>query len=89
MGMLHGLCLDGQLDGEVPKDPRFRFRNFVFLDDRDAVLATGARFLLLNRERLHGDPFVQADRCLAALTKIYGPPVDVDSRVAVFDLGER
>ena len=71
---------------EVPKDARFRFRNFVFLDDRDAVLATGARYLLLRLDQFHGRPFRQADRCLAALTRPYGELVDLDSRLAVFDL---
>ena len=86
IGLIHDLCLEGPLDGEVPKDGRFRFRNFVFLDDRQAVLATGARYLLLRRDQFHGRPFREADRCLAALTKLYGEPVDLDSRLAVFDL---
>jgi hypothetical protein len=86
IGFIHDLCLDGPYDGEVPKDARFRFRNFVFLDDRDAVLATGARYLLLRLDQLHGRPFRQAGRCLAALTRLYGEPVDLDSRLAVFDL---
>lgn len=86
LGLMHDLCLEGPLDGEVPKDGRFRFRNFVFLDDREAVLATGARYLLLRRDQFHGRPFREADRCLAALTKLYGEPVDIDSRLAVFDL---
>jgi hypothetical protein len=91
MGMLHDLCLSGPYAkapyvGEVPKDARFRFRNFVFLDDREAVLASGARYLLLHRDLLNGAPFRQADRCLAALTALYGPPVDIDLRLAVFDL---
>jgi hypothetical protein len=86
MGFIHDLCLDGPYDGEVPKDARFRFRNFVFLDDRDAVLASGARYLLLRLDRFHGRPFREADRCLAALTGLYGRPVDRDSRLAVFDL---
>jgi hypothetical protein len=86
IGMLHDLCLDGPYNGEVPKDRRFRFRNFVFLDDREAVLASGARYLLLHRGELHGRPFAQAERCLAALTGLYGTPVEVDSRLAVFDL---
>jgi hypothetical protein len=86
IGMLHDLCLEGPYDGEVPKDARFRFRNFVFLDDRDAVLATGARYLLLRRDQFRGRPFREAGRCVAALTKLYGEPVDIDSRLAVFDL---
>jgi hypothetical protein len=84
--MLHDLCLDGPYHGEVPKDARFRFRNFVFLDDRDAVRASGARYLLLHLDQLHGRPFTQAGRCLAALTKIYGAPIETDGRLAVFDL---
>jgi hypothetical protein len=86
IGMLHDLCLDGPYDGEVPNDHRFRFRNFVFLGDREAVHASGARYLLLHRDQLHGRPFAQADRCMAALSDLYGAPVDVDARLAVFDL---
>lgn len=86
IGLLHDLCLDGPYNGEVPKDPRFRFRNFVHLGDREAVLATGARYLLLHRDQLHGRPFAQADRCLAKLSALYGAPVNVDERLAVFDL---
>jgi hypothetical protein len=86
VGLIHDLCLDGPYDGEVPKDARFRFRNFVFLDDRDAVLASGARYLLLRLDQFHGKPFREAGRCLAALTRLYGEPVDLDSRLAVFDL---
>jgi hypothetical protein len=86
LGMLHDLCLGGPYYGEVPRDRRFRFRNFVFLDDRDAVRASGARYLLLHLDQLHGRPFAQAERCMAALTALYGAPVDVDSRLAVFDL---
>jgi hypothetical protein len=86
IGMLHDLCLDGPYDGEVPKDARFRFRNFVFLGDREAVRASGARYLLLHRDQLHGRPFAEADRCMAELTRLYGAPMDVDSRLAVFDL---
>jgi hypothetical protein len=93
IGMLHDLCLDGPYYGEVPRDARFRFRNFVFLDDPEAVRASGARYLLLHRGELHGAPFREADRCMAALARLYGPPVDVDARLAVFDLrqagGER
>ena len=86
IGMLHDLCLEGPYYGEVPKDKRFRFRNFIFLDDREAVLASGARYLLLQRDQLHGRPFAAAERCTQALARLYGPPVSVDARLAVFDL---
>jgi hypothetical protein len=86
LGMLHDLCLDGGYVGEVPHDARFRFRNFVFLDDPASVLASGARYLVLNRGELHGRPFVEGDRCLAALERLYGKPVELGPRVAVFDL---
>jgi hypothetical protein len=86
IGLLHDLCLAGPYYGEVPKDARFRFRNFVFLDDRDAVLASGARYLLLHLDQLHGRPFAEAGRCTAALTRLYGAPIHADKRLAVFDL---
>jgi hypothetical protein len=86
LGLLHDLCLAGQRFGEPPRDPRFRFRSFVYLDDRAAVLATGARYLLLHRQYLNDRRFEASDRCLAALKRIYGEPVEIDERLAVFDL---
>ena len=86
LGMLHDLCLAGPRFGEPPRDPRFRFRSFIFLDDRAAVLATGAHYLLLHRQYLNGLRFESSDRCLAALKRIYGEPVEIDERLAVFDL---
>ncbi len=86
LGLLHDLCLDGPRFGEPPRDPRFRFRLFVHLDDRAAVLATGARYLLLHRQYLNDRRFEASDRCLAALKGIYGEPIEIDERLAVFDL---
>jgi hypothetical protein len=86
-GMLHDLCLqDRPRLGEVPRDPRFRFRLFVFLDDPAAVRATGARYLVLHLSVPHGKPFPDAARCLAKLEGLYGMPTQQDDRVAVFDL---
>jgi hypothetical protein len=85
-GMIHDLCLDGVRTGEPARDRRFRFRRFVFLDDVQAVRNTGARFLLLHLERIHGRPFREAPKCLEKLTQLYGEPVDIDARLAVFDL---
>ena len=86
-GMLHDLCRSGPRLGEVPPhDPRFRFRLFVFLDDPKAVRATGARYLVLHLHMPHGKPFPEAGRCLAKLEGLYGPPMETDDRVAVFDL---
>jgi hypothetical protein len=83
MGFLHDTCYEGPYAGEVPRDARFRFRNFVFLDDRAAVLASPARYLVLNRDLL--DP-ARSEKCLGALTGLYGEPARIDGRVAVFDL---
>ena len=88
-GLVHELCLSGPYYGEVPRDPRFRFRSFVFLDDREAVKRSGARYLVLQRDLRNGEPFREADRCLEALRRRYGEPVEMDARVAVFDLGGR
>jgi len=85
-GFVHDLCAGGRHYGEVPHDARFRFRSFVFLDDIDAVRRTGARFLLLQRDLRNGEPFKQSESCLAALTRLYGAPVEVEPRLAVFDL---
>jgi len=85
-GFVHDLCMPGPYYGEVPRDARFRFRSFVFLDDRDAVARSGARFLVLQRDLRNGEPFKEADRCLEALRRRYGEPVEMDSRLAVFDL---
>jgi hypothetical protein len=86
IGFLHDLCYTGPYIGEVPRDPRFRFGQFVFLDDREAVLRSGARYLVLHRESLHGQRFERSDECLAALERLYGEPVTIDRQVAVFDL---
>jgi hypothetical protein len=85
-GFVHDLCLRGPYYGELPRDRRFRFRRFVYLDDRDAVLATGARYLVFQRERRNEAPFVEAQHCLEALKRLYGDPFELDERLAVFDL---
>ena len=85
-GMLHDLCRDGPIIGEPPHDRRFRFRLFVFLDDVHAVRTSGARYLLLHLNMPHGKPFPEAGRCLERLSALYGPPVEKDDRLAVFDL---
>jgi len=85
-GLLHDLCLPGPYYGEVPKDPRFRFRSLVFLDDPAAVRATGARYLLVHRDIVPGKSFAAYDQCVAKLKGLYGEPVDVDDRVTAFDL---
>jgi hypothetical protein len=89
-GMLYDLCLQGQGDrvGEPPPDDRrFRFRSFIFLNDVAAVRKTGARYLLLQRGPIrHVGPTYDSERCLAKLTGLYGAPVEIDSRLAVFDL---
>jgi hypothetical protein len=86
-GMLHDLCLGGERQGETPpRDRRFRFRKFVHLEDVAGVRQTGARYLLLARESLHGRPFSEDVNCIARLAALYGPPVELDARLAVFDL---
>jgi hypothetical protein len=85
-GFLHDLCLTGPRYGEVPRDSRFRFRSFVYLDDREAVRRTGASYLLLQRDLRNGEPFAQSEACLAALKRRYGDPIELDPRLAVFDL---
>ena len=86
-GFVHDLCLEGPRYGEAPRDSRFRFRSFVFLDDPDAVARTGARYLLFQPEQLHGGKFERAAACLEALKGRYGEPVEADGRLVVFDLG--
>jgi hypothetical protein len=89
-GFVHDLCLqDPRFYGEAPRDPRFQFRSFVYLDDAKAVASTGARYLVLQRDLRNGEPFKDADRCLEALRKRYGEPVEIDARVAVWDLMPR
>jgi hypothetical protein len=85
-GMLHDLCLKGDRVGEVPNDPRFRFRLFVFLDDPRSVRASGARYLVLHLMMPHGKPFPEAATCLAKIQALYGKPMELDDRLAVFDL---
>jgi hypothetical protein len=65
----------------------FGFARSFFLDDRAAVLATGARYLLLHRRRT--STTVHSRRRTVAslrLKGIYGEPVEIDERLAVFDL---
>jgi hypothetical protein len=90
-GLLHDLCLEGPYVGEIPPgDRRFRFRSFIFLQDVEAVRASGARYLLLDRQPpKQVGPAYDAARCLAKLSALYGPPAQIDPRLAVFDLGAR
>ena len=86
LGMIHDLCLGGERRGEPPRDRRFRFRKFVFLEDVAGVRGTGARYLLLHREQLQGRVFRESEHCLEKLTQRYGAPIEIDARLAVFDL---
>jgi hypothetical protein len=86
-GFVHDLCLQGPRYGEVPRDSRFRFRSFVFLDDAAAVTRSGARYLLFQPDQLNGAKFERAGACLDALKRRYGEPVEADGRLVVFDLG--
>jgi len=87
IGMIHDLCVEGPRIGEVPPDRRFRFRNFVFLNDVDAVRRTGARYLIFDRGvKPHMWPAFDADACIEKLARLYGPPAEIDERLAVFDL---
>jgi len=86
-GMLHTVCRGGPALGEPPpRDRRFRFRLFVFLDDVDSVRNSGARYLVLNRSGPHEAAFPEADRCVAKLSALYGRPIMDNARLAVFDL---
>jgi hypothetical protein len=87
-GLLYDLCLSGMRLGEPPNDGRFRFRKLVALDDREAVRRNGARYLLLNRQppkRQVGSEYDDV-RCLSRLKQLYGEPIEIDDRLAVFDL---
>ena len=87
MGMLYDLCLQGDRVGEPAHDRRFRFRKFVFLDDAGAVKSNGARYLLLHRQlRNHVGAQYDDALCMDRLARLYGPPMRVDARLAVFDL---
>ena len=86
-GMIHDICRPGSPRlGEVAQgDRRFRFRRFVFLADPAAVKATGARYLIFNRD-IQTRPFPVRDDCLARLAQLYGEPTFVDARTAVWEL---
>jgi hypothetical protein len=86
-GMIQDAChKEGPRLGEVaPGDRRFRFRRFVFLDNPATVRATGAHYLIFNRD-IPTRPVPLPPDCLARLTEIYGPPFRLDARVAVWEL---
>src|SRR5262249_55593648 len=86
-GMIHDVCRKyGVRLGEVaPEDRRFRFRRFVFLSNPASVKATGARYLVFNRDIVMRAAPLQAD-CLDRLIDLYGQPTELDARVAVWDL---
>jgi hypothetical protein len=87
LGMIHDLCLEGPRLGEPPPgDRRLRFRKFAFLSDASAVRRTGARYLLVHRGPLRGKLFDENGRCIDKLARLYGAPLEVDARLAVFDL---
>ncbi len=85
-GFVHRLCLEGRYHGEVPADPRFRFRSFVDLADAQAVRATGARYLVFFTDRRWGEPFRESQRCLQALEGRYGKPTRRYATHVVFEL---
>jgi hypothetical protein len=87
-GMMYDLCLTGLRLGDVPNDRRFRFRKFVALDDKAAVMGSGARYLLLNRRPPVEQVGSQYDdaRCLPRVKALYGEPIAIDDRLAVFRL---
>ena len=86
-GMIHDLCQQGsERIGEVPaNDRRFRFRRFVDLGNPRAVRATGARYVVFNRDFPMRFPQLR-DACVAKLTALYGPPKEMDARVVVWEL---
>ena len=88
LGMVHDLCLAGPRFGEVPpRDRRFRFRKFVFLDDFSGVRQSGARYLIFDRRQFrHVARSPDDGRCIEKLAGLYGTPVTLDARLAVFDL---
>jgi hypothetical protein len=87
-GLIHDLCKQGDRIGEVPpNDRRFRFRRFVDIGNPRAVRATGARYLIFNRD-LPTRFAPQRDTCVAKLTGLYGPPRQMDARVVVWELQE-
>jgi hypothetical protein len=86
-GMLGDVCKGaGRRLGEVSAgDRRFRFRRFVFLRYPASTRATGARYLVFNRDvQTRFDP-IRPD-CMDKLAELYGPPIEVDARIAVWDL---
>ena len=86
-GMIHDVCRKyGIRLGEVKEgDRRFRFRRFVFLSNPAAIRATGARYLIFNRD-VQTRPVPLDSDCLAKLVELYGEPTELDARVAVWEL---
>ncbi len=88
-GFLTGLCVDRRW-GEVPQDPRFRFRNAVHLADERSLAQRRIDYVVWQK------PYVQASRgepvaigadtahCEAALRTKFGPPAFEDSSIIAF-----
>lgn len=88
-GYLNGLCVDWRL-GEVPKDPRFKFRNAVFLSEATSIAAHDIDRIAYQKpypQRNDGVPVTVGEdtaNCEAVLRVRFGPPRYEDDTIIVF-----
>jgi hypothetical protein len=74
--------------------PLLRFRHYVDLEDRQSVVASGARYLILHADLAsevgpvasRGERAPDVSRVDALCRDWFGPPVFVDERIVAFDL---
>lgn len=96
VGFTDGYC-GRPTGGHLPTAgaPGLRFRHFLWLGDLGAIRRAGVRWVILHRQPEDETPWPQKrhlgafdfEPCLARFTADAGPPVHVEDRLAVFDLG--
>lgn len=88
-GLLTGLCVDRR-QGEAPRDPRFKFRNTVYLGDANALEAKGVAYVVFQKPFqvvIAGNPLAtgaETIHCLDVLRERFGAPVYEDDKIAAF-----
>jgi len=85
---LSGFCVDWRW-GEVPRGPRFAFRNAVHLGDPREIAARGIDLVVWQKPYVRGTDLMGEDtlHCEAALRERFGKPLYEDAAVLAFAVG--